>query len=186
MRYMIKEPLETIGERIASLRRYFGMSQAELHERLRKELGSLERIGVTWLSKIENNTVAPSGERVAAIARILQTTTDYLWGNTDNPNISNDTPTMFSAEAEEAGKIIDTMQPDQRMAVLRTVQRAQHEYSRQAELDRRIKEILALVEARGGTDLKAKIEWLLSVRTMRTGNSGVGKVEDGEALNDSL
>lgn len=186
MKYMIREPLETIGERVAALRRYWGMNQAELCERLGKETRPPGPVGVSYISKVENGVIVPPGERVAALARILQTTTDYLLGNTDNPNIPNDTPTMFSAEAEEAGKIIDAMQPEQRDTVLRMVRKAQRDYRRQAELDRRIKEVLALVDARGGADLQAKIKWLLSVRTMRTGDSGINEIEDGEALNDSL
>lgn len=186
MKYMIREPLETIGERVAALRRYWGMNQAELCERLERETRPPGPVGISYISKVETGVTTPSGERAAAIARILQTTTDYLWGNTDNPNIPNETPTMFSDEAEEAGKLIDAMQPEQRRAALRMLQQAQRDYQRQAELDREIREVLALVEARGGTDLLTKIQRLLLMRAPMASDSGIGEMKNRERADNGL
>jgi transcriptional regulator with XRE-family HTH domain len=65
-----------VGERIALLRRRHGLTQPELAQQA--------GMGTTTLNRIENAHASMTMEKVAAIARALETSTDYLLGLTDD------------------------------------------------------------------------------------------------------
>lgn len=66
-------------ERLAARRTALGLSQ--------EELGSIVGISQKQISKYENGDSDAKGENLAALARSLGTTTDWLLGLTDNPNV---------------------------------------------------------------------------------------------------
>lgn len=72
--------VDTLGKRIRDVRLRYGMSQAEL----------ARRIGITpqAMNAIENESVDPRASRVAAIARILRVSSDYLLGLRDDEDVS--------------------------------------------------------------------------------------------------
>lgn len=59
-----------LGARIASLRREAGMSQAELAKRL--------SVSTSTVGMYEQGRREPSGDRIVALARLFDVTTDYL------------------------------------------------------------------------------------------------------------
>lgn len=68
--------MANIGERILELRKQFNLSQKEL----------AERTGITEasLSRYENNLREPKAEIITRISEVLECSTDYLLGRTNN------------------------------------------------------------------------------------------------------
>jgi transcriptional regulator with XRE-family HTH domain len=67
---------ETLGARIRKARQVYGMSQAELARRI--------GISATAMNQIESGkTPDPAVSRIKAIADVLNCTTDYLLGRTE-------------------------------------------------------------------------------------------------------
>jgi transcriptional regulator with XRE-family HTH domain len=73
---MERDIKQITGERITVLRRRKGWTQPELAKRA--------KMGATTLNRIENGHQATSTEKLAALARILGTSTDYLLGLSEN------------------------------------------------------------------------------------------------------
>ncbi len=70
------------GERIRQLRKARNLTLMQLGEQVNKTQG--------YLSDLENGNIpAPSAQTIAIIADVLDTTTDYLMGRTDDPSLSN-------------------------------------------------------------------------------------------------
>lgn len=72
-----------MGERIAKRRNELGMNQTQLAERL----GYSDK---TAISKIENGISHLNDKKIDLFADVLQTSTAYLMGWTDNPDISEE------------------------------------------------------------------------------------------------
>jgi transcriptional regulator with XRE-family HTH domain len=69
---------ESLGERIRKTRLRYGMSQAELARRI--------KISTQGMNLIEaGKTPDPASSRIAAIARVLKVSADYLLGLTGQP-----------------------------------------------------------------------------------------------------
>ena len=70
--------MQTIGERIRSLREYNGISQVKL----------ADMVGITkmTLSKYEHNLSEPRGMVIALLSESLNTSADYLLGLTEDPS----------------------------------------------------------------------------------------------------
>ncbi|MBV4450716.1 helix-turn-helix domain-containing protein [Clostridium tyrobutyricum] len=81
-------------KRLALLRKEYGMSQAELAEKL----------GVTQqtISKYENGTREPDSKTLKILASMFNTSIDYLLGNSDNKN----TPNSDITPAEKISKLV--------------------------------------------------------------------------------
>jgi transcriptional regulator with XRE-family HTH domain len=71
---------EPVGRRIRAARLKYGMTGAEL----------ARRVGITPqnLNVIERGNTDPRASHVAAIARVLRVSTDYLLGLTDKDDVS--------------------------------------------------------------------------------------------------
>lgn len=74
--------LNTTGKRVRILRQDLGMDQKELSLELKK-VGV--DVGQTTVSRIERDVSDPGSSVIAAIAKVLGTTTDYLLLLTDDP-----------------------------------------------------------------------------------------------------
>ena len=69
----MERPLrQVLGERITMLRRRLGLTQPALARKV--------GIGITSLSRIEKGHQSATGETIVALARVLETTTDFLLG----------------------------------------------------------------------------------------------------------
>jgi len=73
------------GERIRILREIAHLSRAELAEWC--------RISVKSLSRYERGELVPPGDKLGLLATRLETTTDYLLGLTDDPDVHDPDPT---------------------------------------------------------------------------------------------
>lgn len=90
----VANPLNTTGKRIRVLRQDLDLTQSEVARQMTK-LGT--KINASYISTLEGNDKMPSGEVLRGLARVLQTTTDYLLLLTDDPLIP-------SEEIKEAGR----------------------------------------------------------------------------------
>jgi transcriptional regulator with XRE-family HTH domain len=82
-----------LGDRIKAARELRGMGQEELAHLIGKHQKQI------W--EYEANRVQPSAAVVAAIAKELETTTDYLLGLTDNPvRVPHNVDELSPAEQE--------------------------------------------------------------------------------------
>src|SRR5205085_11572325 len=80
-----KHMADSIGKRIRAARRRSGISQAELARRI--------QISAQWMWTIEQGQVEPRASHVAAIARVLGCSGDYLLGLTDDEEDDHGTTT---------------------------------------------------------------------------------------------
>lgn len=67
----------TLGHRISQLRKKFGLSQAQLADKL--------GIATSTLGMYETNKREPSNETLIAISQFFHVTTDYLLNESDDP-----------------------------------------------------------------------------------------------------
>ncbi|MDX5669492.1 helix-turn-helix transcriptional regulator [Clostridioides difficile] len=74
--------MESLGDRIANLRKELDINQKEL----------ATKVGITEasLSRYENNLREPKSEIIVRLAKALETSTDYLLGVNDNTKISKE------------------------------------------------------------------------------------------------
>ena len=70
------------GDRIRQLRNDMGMTQAEMVVRLQKLVGAVNQ---SHLSQVERGERGLAPDTLAAVAVVLETSTDYLVGLTDDP-----------------------------------------------------------------------------------------------------
>lgn len=123
---MSNELLGTTGKRIRALAEDRGIALKELARQL--------DIEQSFLSQILRNKKPPL-HTVVALARILNTTTDYLLLLTDNHNrpsqVDDAPPHYFSAEADNVARIVDDMPPWKRVE-LEYMARAASEYVAEA------------------------------------------------------
>lgn len=106
----------TTGKRVKLLREDFDWSQEFLTDLIEKQYGV--KIGQSYVSHMENNRTKPTGVVLAALARALRTTTDYLFLLTDDPQRLEDRFVALSEEAEQASTVIDGLPPQERAKCL--------------------------------------------------------------------
>ena len=78
----MRQFFDTVGKRIRVLRQDVGYNQQDLAEQLTRHGVS---IGASYISELERTDRIPSGQVLAALARALGTTADYLLMLTDDP-----------------------------------------------------------------------------------------------------
>jgi transcriptional regulator with XRE-family HTH domain len=125
---MTNELLNTTGKRIKALRNDKGLTQAGL--------GLLVGVGQIHVNRIETGARVAGRDLLQAIARELGTTVSFLLLETDDPappRAERD-PVYFSAEADEAARIIDAM-PEHARALSLNLLRVLSEHVLQARQD---------------------------------------------------
>lgn len=147
---MSEQLLNTFGKRVRALRGE--MTQEELLERAEKECGQSMSQG-HW-SSLERKGKIPNGGMVAAVAKVLGVSADYLLLITDNPYPSHETKDIdaISEEAEEVAGIIDEMTPERRQDVLAIVRALDERDKIPKSLARRYDMILNSIQEIGGDD----------------------------------
>ena len=109
---------ETFGLRLRSLRQERNLRQVELAAQMEERYGVV--ISSSYLSELERSEKRPSPEVIAAIARVLDTSTDFLLALTDDPTpcYGGNTRVVFETEDALQAQVISewvtyllTMQP---------------------------------------------------------------------------
>lgn len=85
--------METIGERIAKVRKELNLNQ--------RELCKMADITEVSLSRYENGSRMPKAEVLARLAEVLNVSTDYLIGITDEKNTELQALNNMSKDAED-------------------------------------------------------------------------------------
>lgn len=115
------------GERIRQLRIDMGMTQADMADQLQKLVGAVNQ---SHLSQVERGERGLAPETLAAVAVLLETSTDYLVGLTDDPSqagnmeeqvilVERDPERRSYLQRIFAG--IERMAPDQRAEYYRAI-----------------------------------------------------------------
>jgi transcriptional regulator with XRE-family HTH domain len=114
-----RDYINTMGKRLRIHREEMRLSQTDMVQRMREECAIDVRSA--HISGIENGNKLPSAPVLAAIARVLNVSADYLLMLTNDPRPVDDVPTPdvgMSPEAEEVARITDGLPPFQRSALL--------------------------------------------------------------------
>lgn len=94
--------------RLKFLRKKYKLSQEELAKKINTTKGTI--------SNYENEHSTPSNEVLKDLANVLNTTTDYLLGRTDNPNPPGELPALTEKDerdiAKDLEKIINNLSTD--------------------------------------------------------------------------
>jgi transcriptional regulator with XRE-family HTH domain len=109
MATMTQPGLETLGRRIARLRKEKGFTQVELAERM----GIIQVL----ISDYERDKLRPHPEVIVRFAQALRVTTDELLGLKDSPS----TGTKTSLKTLRRLKKIDELPPSQQKALFKTI-----------------------------------------------------------------
>lgn len=115
------------GKRIKLLRTGRDMNQKQLQAAL-KEHGV--EVGSSFLSQLESSSKQPSLEMLIALAKVLNTTTDFLLMLTDDPSPSGSTDSQIVVDVsdrteraliEDWLELMQDMEPERRESILRAV-----------------------------------------------------------------
>jgi transcriptional regulator with XRE-family HTH domain len=108
-----------LGERIRGQRLKLALSQAALSVRAR-DYAEGRSINVETLSRIETGRNEPAAWMVQALARALETTTDYILGLTPTPDLPAGAPKGYPAPAPELAALVarlNRLSADQRTQI---------------------------------------------------------------------
>lgn len=156
---------KNMGRRVRILREDLGLSQQDFAEAVSKNHGI--SFTQSYLSRLEaGRPPFPNGAVTIALAKELNTTTDFLLCLIDDPDarpISEDQEraetTAISTEAEEAAKIIDALLPPMRAEALKVVKSLYDaEAARRTSAAMEFRQLLALVEKVAGVAARDQVE----------------------------
>ncbi|HAU5069019.1 TPA: helix-turn-helix transcriptional regulator [Clostridioides difficile] len=113
--------MESLGDRIANLRKELDINQKEL----------ATKVGITEasLSRYENNLREPKSEIIVRLAKALETSTDYLLGINDNTNISKEDKLIIEnlSVSEKTKKLLEkiySLEKEDREAIEKMIDNA--------------------------------------------------------------
>ncbi|SDJ59210.1 helix-turn-helix domain-containing protein [Paenibacillus naphthalenovorans] len=107
----------SIGNRIKALRMKKGLTQDQMAEKLGMNRANF--------SNYERGVASPPGETISKIAAILNTTTDYLLGRTEDPSPLELIPTDPSPpEVRAIQRAAKNMSPNDRRKMLNMIRAA--------------------------------------------------------------
>lgn len=110
---MGSDMLATFGKRLRVLRNEQGLTQGDLIDILERRYGVT--VGRSYISILEGGEKMPSGEIVAAMARALKTTSDYLLLLSDNPIYVEDGVTVSADDPAEVQLLEDLLRVAQEL-----------------------------------------------------------------------
>lgn len=99
------------------------LSQVDV-ERISKERGDIRTINQGHLSALEQDQKKPGSDFLISLAKIYETSTDYILGLIDEnviTRLEEEKSTAMSSEAAEVAAIIDRMSPSQRWKIIALV-----------------------------------------------------------------
>ncbi|WP_131077199.1 helix-turn-helix domain-containing protein [Clostridioides difficile] len=113
--------MESLGDRIANLRKELDINQKEL----------ATKVGITEasLSRYENNLREPKSEIIVRLAKALETSTDYLLGVNDNTKISKEEKLIIEnlSVSEKTKKLLEkiySLEKEDREAIEKMIDNA--------------------------------------------------------------
>lgn len=113
--------MESLGDRIANLRKELDINQKEL----------ATKVGITEasLSRYENNLREPKSEIIVRLAKALETSTDYLLGINDNTKISKEDKLIIEnlSVSEKTKKLLEkiySLEKEDREAIEKMIDNA--------------------------------------------------------------
>lgn len=113
--------MESLGDRIANLRKELDINQKEL----------ATKVGITEasLSRYENNLREPKSEIIVRLAKALETSTDYLLGVNDNTKISKEDKLIIEnlSVSEKTKKLLEkiySLEKEDREAIEKMIDNA--------------------------------------------------------------
>ncbi|HHT7239762.1 TPA: helix-turn-helix domain-containing protein [Bacillus cereus] len=98
--------LPTLSIRIKKIRKERKWSQ--------KELGEKVDVSESFISKVESGKKQPSREVTAKIAEVLNVTTDYLLGRSEDPEINEQENNIVTEEGKNILALIESLPEDER------------------------------------------------------------------------
>lgn len=145
------ELLNTLGKRTERLRKDKSWRQSDLAKAV--------SVRQNYISAIENDTATPSAELMAAIAKALDTTLDFLMLLTDNSERPQDAePTFISEEAEKAARLIDELLPTERQQALAALEEIRKEHDVRMERRKLFEYMFGLIRDLGGPEYVQQVE----------------------------
>ena len=153
------ELLASLGKRLRLLREDRELTQTGIAAML-----SSYGVDITpsHLSLVEKNKRNPSVELLVGLAKLLETSTDYLLMMTDDPSPTGSAgngsiaPMYISEEADDIARIMDSLPPETRRMILAAVRAwLQHERQRVAD---EWSSLLSVVEQSVGREKRREIE----------------------------
>lgn len=174
------EMLRSFGRRFQLLRQDKDLSQTAI-------AAMLQGYGITitpsHLSLVEKNKRNVSVDLLVALARLLETSTDYLLVLTDDPSPpdKSDVVPYLSREADDMAQLMDSLPPETRRMLL-SAAHAWVQHERQRIADEWVS-LLSAVERSVGRDKRREIEAALmrdgAIPAMLTGGTfGTGTDAD--------
>lgn len=145
---------ETFGDRIRRLRKDRGMTQHDVVDALLEEQGV--SVGRSYISELERSDKVPGGEVTAGLARLFNTTTDYLLDGGVDTEVEHG-QRYTSPEADEIANIVDDLPPARRREALNLVK---------------------VIWAQACEDAAKRDHW---VRSMQSDDEGLGEAVAGMA-----
>lgn len=113
--------MESLGDRIAKLRKELDINQKEL----------ATKVGITEasLSRYENNLREPKSEIIVRLAKALKTSTDYLLGINENTKINREDKLIIEslAVSEETKQLLEkiySLEEEDREAIEKMIDNA--------------------------------------------------------------
>lgn len=113
--------MESLGDRIANLRKELDINQKEL----------ATKVGITEasLSRYENNLREPKSEIIVRLAKALKTSTDYLLGVNENTKISKEDKLIIEnlSVSEKTKKLLEkiySLEKEDREAIEKMIDNA--------------------------------------------------------------
>ncbi|PBI62260.1 helix-turn-helix domain-containing protein [Clostridioides difficile] len=113
--------MESLGDRIANLRKELDINQKEL----------ATKVGITEasLSRYENNLREPKSEIIVRLAKALETSKDYLLGVNDNTKISKEDKLIIEnlSVSEKTKKLLEkiySLEKEDREAIEKMIDNA--------------------------------------------------------------
>jgi len=107
------------GTRLRNLRVAHNLNQDVLAEELQERFRI--RISQSYVSYMENKGKIPSGEVIAGLAKLLNTSADYLLVLTSDPSPSGDLLPLNSTQAKECARVIDRLPEAKQREILEVV-----------------------------------------------------------------
>lgn len=172
---MVVELLNTTGKRMERLRKDKHLNQIDL--------ANMVNVRQNYISAIENDNATPSAEVMAAIARALDTTLDFLMMLSDVAQTPADNaPTYIAPETAAAAKIIDDFPPKGRMACLNMLRSYKADYEHYLRRRNATHNMLESIEINYGKEARGTVEKFL--RNEAQGFLGLGGGQKGWDLFD--
>ncbi|EQF24628.1 helix-turn-helix family protein [Clostridioides difficile CD160] len=113
--------MESLGDRIANLRKELDINQKEL----------ATKVGITEasLSRYENNLREPKSEIIVRLAKVLKTSTDYLLGVNESTKISKEDKLIIEnlSVSEKTKKLLEkiySLEKEDREAIEKMIDNA--------------------------------------------------------------